>query len=146
MRRLVLVAQIRSWFTSWNQFSQRITAASAAQIRPNVIPGVLICLARGAHNTFPAYCTYTAQFIIFALGKSLLAWKACASSPGRASWHWCRRQAAAVSFTLAHTLTDVEVARICQGTPQKPSARAAPAINISGSNNQGAVYSFQTHP
>ena len=77
------------------------------------------------------------QFIIFALGKSLLAWKACTGSHGRAGLA-LMQMTAAVSFTLGGAdrrgnSTDLS------GSTAELAARAAPAINISGNNNHGCL-------
>lgn len=112
--------------------SQCITAASPRRSVWMSFWG-MICLARCA-QAFPAYCTYAPQFIMFALGKSLLAWKACIGSHGRAGWHWCGWQEQPLWHSVV--LTDVEIVRICQESPLE----LHPAINISGNNNQGCLF------
>lgn len=116
--------------------SQCITAASPARTVWMSFWG-MICLALSA-QAFPSYCTCTAQFIIFALGKSLLAWKTCIGSQGRAGWHWCRWQQQSLSHSVV--LTVVEIVRILSGSTAKLTARAASAINNSGNNNQGCLF------
>lgn len=116
--------------------SQCITAASPARSVWMSFWG-MICLAPSA-RAFPAYCTYTPQFIIFALGKSLLAWKACIGSHGRSGWHWCRWQQQSLSHSAV--LTDVEISKDLSGSTAELAARAVPAINISGNNNQGCLF------
>lgn len=77
--------------------SQCITAASPAR---SVWMSFweMICLARSA-QAFSRVLYLHPRFIIFALGKSLLAWKACIGSHGRAGWHWCGWQQQSL-FTL----------------------------------------------
>lgn len=84
----------------------------------NVIQGSYLFRTECVHFP-PAYCTGMPQFIIFALWKSLLAWKACSVSPGSTYCYWCRWQ----QWLLSHSapLTDMKIVRICQEALQSSS-------------------------
>lgn len=123
--------------------SQCITAASPCKISLNVI--LCVCVGGGGWFVSLSECTSISsptvptllQFIIFALGKSLLAWKACTGSHGRTGLA-LMQMTAAVSFTLGGAdrrgnSTDLS------GSTAELTARAAPAINISGNNNHGCL-------
>lgn len=114
--------------------SQRITAASPARSGWMSFWG-MICLARSTH-AFPVYCTYTCQFIIFALGKIFIS-----------GLHWVSwgselplmQMTAAVFLTLC-TVDRLGNSKDLSGSTAELTAPTAAAINISGSNNHGCLF------
>lgn len=128
---LVLVDKIRSWFSSWNQF-HRVLRLHPLQDRAECHFGEWF-VSLGVRPRSPAYCTYTLQFIIFALGKSLLVWKTGVGSHGSLGCHWCTWQQQS-SFTRR------SVDRRGNGSTAEVSVRSAAAINISGNNNQDCLF------
>lgn len=116
--------------------SQCITAASPARSGWMSFWG-MICLARSVH-TFPVYCTYTRQFIIFALRKIFISAKGL---------HWLSwesglplmQMTAPVFFTLC-SFDRLGNSKDLSGSTAELAAPTAAAINISGSNNHGCLF------
>lgn len=96
-------------FPSWNQFHSILQQHPLHDQAECHSGEWFVALKLCKHS--PHYCTCTSQFIIFALRKSLWAWKACSGSPGRRSWRWCRWQQQQRLLSHSVLLTDMETVR-----------------------------------
>lgn len=134
---LVLVDKIRSWFISWNQFHS-VLQQHPLQDQAECHSGEWFVLLRASAHAFPVYCTYTCQFIIFALGKIFISVKGL---------HWVSwgselplmQMTAAVFLTLC-TVDRLGNSKDLSGSTAELTAPTAAAINISGSNNHGCLF------